>query len=57
MYRPTITTPTHFWEISLAVANQQARLAAPAIAHDDEFLAVLWRRRNVCPRARSGGRR
>lgn len=45
----------HLGEYTLGVADQQTRLPAPPIAHDDKLLAVLRRRGDVCARAGAGG--
>lgn len=45
----------HLGEYALGVADQQTRLPAPSIAHDDKLLAVLRRRGDVCARAGAGG--
>ena len=52
----TVAFCTHLWEDSLAVADQETRLATSTIADHDEFLAVLGRRRDVCARAARGSR-
>ena len=38
---------SHFWEFPFAVTDQQASFPASSIAHDDEFLRVRRRLRDI----------
>lgn len=47
---------THLGEDSLAVADEETRLATSTVADHHELLAVLWRCSDVCARAARGSR-
>lgn len=41
---------TYLGKITLAIADEQARLAASAVANNDNLLGVSWRFRDMRPR-------
>lgn len=49
LWEPVLSR-THLWEVTLAVANQQAGLATAAIADDNNLLRVCWGLRGLCGR-------